>query len=83
MSNVIRMVNGGTIQVRTGVMAGVGPQGQRGLIGPPGIDGPQGPDGPEGPIGQILQKQSRANLSGTITILPAADTLLPFCHRGL
>ena len=78
MSNVIRMVNGGTIQVRTGVMAGVGPQGQRGLIGPPGIDGPQGPDGPEGPIGQILQKQSRANLSGTITILPAADTLLPF-----
>jgi hypothetical protein len=78
MANVIRMVNGGTIQVRTGVLAGIGPQGPRGLIGPPGIDGPQGPDGPEGPIGQILQKQSRANVSGTVTILSAADTLLPF-----
>jgi hypothetical protein len=78
MANVIRMVNGGTIQVRTGVLAGIGPQGQRGLIGPPGIDGPQGPDGPEGPIGQILQKQSRANVSGTVSILSLADTLLPF-----
>jgi hypothetical protein len=78
MTNVIRMVNGGTIQVRTGVLAGIGPQGPRGLIGPPGIDGPQGSDGPEGPIGQILQKQSRANVSGTVTVLSAADTLLPF-----
>lgn len=82
MTNVIRMVNGGTIQVRTGVLAGVGPQGQRGYIGPPGIDGPQGPDGPEGPIGQILQKQSRANLSGVVTVLPEADTLIPFASVG-
>ena len=82
MTNVIRMVNGGTIQVRTGVLAGIGPQGPRGLIGPPGIDGPSGPDGPEGPIGQILQRQSHANVSGTVSILSLADTLLPFATVG-
>lgn len=63
MANVIKLVNGGTIQVRTGVLAGIGPAGPRGPVGPRGIDGPQGPLGPQGPQGQILNMQSRANLS--------------------
>src|SRR4051794_25771678 len=78
MSNVIKLVNGGTIQVRTGVMAGVGPAGQRGLVGPAGPDGPQGPVGPEGPIGQILQIASRATISSAQTVLQDVDSLVSF-----
>lgn len=70
--NVIRLVSGGKIQVRTGVLQGIGPQGPRGLIGPAGPDGPQGTQGETGPIGQILQVMARANINSTTTC--AADT---------
>ena len=62
MANVIRLNNGGAIQVRTGVLAGVGPVGPR---GPRGLDGPEGPEGPEGargPAGAIGKYQARADL---------------------
>jgi len=78
MSNVIRLLNGGTIQVRTGVLAGVGPEGPRGLVGPAGPQGEQGFQGDQGPIGQILQRQSRAVVSGTTTVSPDTDTLVAF-----
>ena len=78
MANVVRLISGGTIQVRTGVLAGVGPQGPRGQIGPQGPDGPQGPQGEPGPQGQILQVMARANVSVSQAILPATPTLVSF-----
>jgi hypothetical protein len=78
MPSVIRLTNGGSIQVRTGVLAGIGPEGPRGLVGPPGPDGNQGPEGPPGPIGQILQVQSRAVVSAPTVVLPDVDTLVAF-----
>lgn len=78
MANVIRLVNGGTLQVRTGVLAGIGPEGPRGLVGPPGPEGVQGPVGPEGPIGQILEVQSKKSVSTPTTLLPNTDTMVAF-----
>ncbi len=78
MGNIIRLVNGGTIQVRTGVLAGVGPVGPRGLIGPPGPDGPPGPIGPQGPQGEILEAMSRANVSGVTNISASVATAIAF-----
>lgn len=76
--NIIRLVNGGQIQVRTGVLQGVGPVGPRGLIGPPGPDGPAGPQGEQGPVGQILQRQGKWVISGNTAVNPDTDTLIAF-----
>ena len=78
MSNAIRLVNGGAIQVRTGVLAGVGPQGPRGPAGPPGPDGPQGPVGETGPMGQILNVQTMSSVSGNVAIAANTDALVAF-----
>lgn len=76
--NVIRLVNGGTVQVRTGVMQGVGPSGPRGLVGPQGVDGPAGPPGEVGPIGQILQVMSRSNVGSNTAVAPDTDVAVTF-----
>jgi len=76
MANVIRLVNGGQIQVRTGVIQGVGPQGPRGIAGPQGADGEQGPTGLQGPIGQILQVQGRTQPVANNPLSANTDTLL-------
>ena len=76
--NIIRLVNGGQIQVRTGVLQGVGPVGPRGLIGPPGPDGPAGPQGEQGPIGQILQRQGKWVINSNTPVNPDTDTLVAF-----
>lgn len=76
--NVIRLVNGGTIQVRTGVMQGVGPQGPRGLVGMQGADGPAGPAGDTGPIGQILEVMSRSNVGSVTALAPDTDVPVNF-----
>ena len=78
MTNVVRLLNGGTIQVRTGVLQGIGPQGPRGLTGPPGQQGEQGPTGEVGPIGQILQVQMRAIVASTLTVTADTDTVVSF-----
>jgi collagen type II alpha len=78
MPNVVRLVNGGTIQVRTGALQGVGPIGPKGPSGPQGIDGPQGPIGEQGPIGQILQKQGRAQVATANSLAVNTDTLVAF-----
>lgn len=78
MANVIRLVNGGTIQVKTGVLQGIGPQGPRGLRGAQGNDGPQGPVGETGPIGQILQLQGRTTVGVNTPIAANTDVLLGF-----
>jgi hypothetical protein len=78
MTNVVRLVNGGAIQVRTGVIQGIGPQGPRGVAGPQGVDGPAGPQGEQGDIGQILQMQGKATVGGTNTLSANTDTTIAF-----
>lgn len=81
MANVIRLVNGGSIQVRTGVIQGVGPQGPTGPVGGPGPDGEQGPQGEQGPMGQILQSQGLTKVNLTNTITANTDTVISFGSR--
>jgi len=78
MANVVRLVNGGTIQVRTGVIQGIGPQGPRGVAGPQGVDGDQGPVGETGPMGQILQLQGKTNVGTNNPIAANTDTVIAF-----
>jgi hypothetical protein len=78
MANVVRLVNGGTIQVRTGALQGVGPEGQRGVAGPAGADGPQGVQGETGPIGQIINRQGLTKTAQTIALPLNTDTLINF-----
>lgn len=78
MGNVLRLTGGGQIQVRTGVLQGIGPAGPRGLIGPQGPDGMQGPEGPSGPMGQILQMQTKTLVGGVTNIAINGQQLLSF-----
>jgi len=78
MSNVIRLNNGGSIQIRTGVLQGIGPVGPPGPTGPQGIEGPTGPQGETGPVGAILQYLTKARISSGINLPPDTDTLVSF-----
>jgi collagen type VII alpha len=78
MSNVVKLVNGGTIQVRTGVIQGIGPVGPRGAVGATGMTGEQGPQGETGAMGQILQVQGRYNVSSANVLAAATDTVMAF-----
>lgn len=78
MANVVRLVNGGQIQVRTGVLAGVGPVGPTGPAGPAGPDGPQGPQGETGPQGAIIQIGARANVSANTTLSASTEANIAF-----
>jgi hypothetical protein len=78
MSNVVRLVNGGSIQVRTGVMQGIGPQGPAGPAGPQGIQGEQGPVGDVGPMGQILQSMGRSTVAAGFPVAANTDTTVAF-----
>lgn len=59
MSNqVVRLVTGDTIEIRTGAIQGIGPQGNTGPAGPTGATGPAGPmgaTGPTGPVGSVQE----------------------------
>lgn len=52
-SSIVKVPNGGTVQVRTGVLRGAGPQGPMGPSGPAGAAGPAGPVGPAGAINDV------------------------------
>lgn len=78
MANVVRLVNGGSIQVRTGVVQGIGPQGPRGVTGPQGPQGEQGPMGEVGPMGQILEMGSKTAVGTNNPITANTDTLIAF-----
>lgn len=78
MANVVRLNNGGVIQVRTGVLQGIGPIGPRGLVGPAGPEGPEGPQGGTGPSGSINQYLSKARVTSTVSVASDNDTLVAF-----
>jgi len=78
MGNVVRLVNGGSIQVRTGVLQGIGPQGPRGVAGPQGMQGEQGPMGETGPFGQILQLQGKTVIGANNPVVGSTNQLVTF-----
>ena len=57
-SQITRLESGGMIQVRTGVIQGIGPQGPVGATGPKGETGDQGPQGIPGPTGSVQEFSS-------------------------
>ena len=52
-SSVMRLESGGMVQIRTGVIQGIGPQGPPGATGERGETGPAGPQGIPGPTGGV------------------------------
>jgi hypothetical protein len=78
MTSAIRLNNGGVIEVRTGVLQGIGPAGPRGLMGLTGPEGPQGTQGDTGPQGAITQYLSKASVSAPNTVTADTDTLVAF-----
>lgn len=58
-SNVTRLESGGMIQIRTGVIQGIGPEGPPGPTGERGETGPQGSQGVPGPTGGVEQVSSQ------------------------
>ena len=55
---IVKIPNGGTIAVRTGVLRGAGPQGPMGPQGPKGDAGATGPQGPAGSINSLISRLS-------------------------
>ena len=78
MANVVKLVNGGAIQVRTGVIQGIGPVGPRGVAGVQGQQGEQGPTGETGPMGTIKQVQGRTEVGTTNAMAANTDTVIAF-----
>lgn len=79
MANAVKLLNGGTIQVRTGVLAGIGPMGPRGPVGLRGEQGIQGPTGEQGIQGQILQIGARSLLTTAQAV--AANVWVPLAFQ--
>lgn len=66
-SSVTLLGSGQTIQVRTGVIQGIGPHGPTGPTGPQGKTGPAGPQGVPGPTGSVQDFYTKAsNPSGSL-----------------
>jgi hypothetical protein len=78
MGQAIRLNNGGAIQIRTGVLQGIGPVGPRGLTGPKGDKGDPGPQGETGPVGGIAHYAMKTRVNTSLTVNPDTDTLVPF-----
>ena len=78
MANQVRLINGGAIQVRTGILQGVGPQGPRGLVGPSGPMGDPGPQGPVGPPGSITEVSTKLKVASPQSITADTDVTVAF-----
>jgi len=78
MSSIaVRLRSGDTVQVRTGAVAGIGPQGPAGPSGSTGPEGPLGPTGDQGPTGAVVEHACL--VSGTAQSVPATtNTLVNF-----
>lgn len=74
---VVRVGNGDTIQVRSGVLQGIGPQGNPGATGPRGPQGDQGPRGETGAMGRLEDFISVASVANT-SVATGTDVLLNF-----
>lgn len=70
---IVKIASGETIQIRTGVLQGIGAQGPVGPFGPQGPPGDQGPQGIQGEMGQIASFSSELRVQSPGTAL-GADT---------
>ncbi len=77
---VMRVGNGDTIQVRSGVLQGIGPQGPPGATGGQGPQGDQGPRGDQGPIGRLDDFFTRTTVTPT-TVPIGTETLVNFTSQ--
>lgn len=82
MGTAVRLSNGTAVQVRVGVLQGVGPIGPRGIQGERGPDGDQGPSGPTGPQGGITNYMGQAAIGTSNSIAASTDTILSFDTLG-
>lgn len=80
MTNVVRLINGGAIQLRTGVLQGIGPVGPRGLVGPAGPQGEPGPQGETGPQGAITKIGTKVGIASTQNLTANTSTLIAFAN---
>ena len=67
VTSVASLPNGGSLQIRSGVLRGIGPSGP---IGAQGIPGPAGPAGPLNPIFQVWSQVSGNGTAGYNTWAP-------------
>lgn len=78
-NQVIRASSGDILQIREGVLSGIGPQGPTGPPGPPGQSGEVGSQGPPGPTGQINDFYALVhNRSNPVAVGTNVDTTLNF-----
>lgn len=77
-STVVRVATGDTIQIRTGVVQGIGPQGPVGPTGPVGPAGDPGPQGVAGPAGQVIENSFEAVLNTAQSVASGTNTLVAF-----
>lgn len=64
-SQIRRLGTGDVVQIRTGVIQGIGPQGPVGPHGPAGPPGPDGPQGVPGPVGYVDESVMEATGGGS------------------
>jgi len=76
-SQVIRVPNGGSIQVRSGVLRGIGPAGPVGPVGPQGQQGDQGLQGDTGATGSVNDFSSLFISSILTPVAANTDTIVP------
>lgn len=74
----VRIASGETIQIRTGILQGIGPVGPTGPTGPQGLQGLQGETGPAGPIGQLGEFATDVRSAAAQSIATATNTLVIF-----
>lgn len=82
-SNVTRLESGGMIQIRTGVVQGIGPQGPVGATGPQGEVGPQGTQGVPGPTGGVEQVSSQFTASSQAVALSTVTSNFPTTYTNV
>lgn len=75
---VVKVASGETIQIRTGVLQGIGAQGPVGPVGPQGADGPQGPEGVQGETGAIQSFSSEATIGAATSLGANVEGLITF-----
>lgn len=82
-SSVTRLESGGMIQIRTGVVQGIGPQGPVGATGPQGEVGPQGAQGVPGPTGGVEQVSSQFTASTQAVALTTVTSNFPTAYTNV
>lgn len=82
MPSAVRLSNGTAVQVRVGVLQGVGPVGPRGVQGERGLQGDEGPQGPTGPVGGILNYMGQASIGTANSITANTDVNVSFDTLG-